>query len=463
MNNSNSSNNNNNNKHVLLSIVGHTNTGKTSLVRTLLRDSSFGEVANISGTTRHVEAAKITSNTGFCIELRDTPGLEDSSALYESVSALSSGLANGRNGLVEFVDTPEYAMEFEQEVKVLRQALACDAILYVVDSREPVLEKYLFELKCLSLAARPIIPVLNFIGGDESQQQTWRSTLANLGLHALVEFDTVAFDFEAEKRLYAKLQTVMEPQHKNLDDFIAERAQQWQLIKTACIDITVRMLVQVASTVMAVPKGQPVEVLSNALQENIREQEQKCLAELLMLLQFSDTDAKLIHLPVKNGHWNADLFAPETLKIFGVDTASAAATGAVVGVGVDLVFAGMSLGAATLLGATVGAGLSATKKFGRSFLGKLKGEQNICLDESTLTLLIARQVLLLKTLFQRGHAAQSAIIIDLSSSKEEKKQTAKIAGRLQLLQNTLASKNKELLAAIQREVAKWFVDRIDEP
>ncbi|HLS42613.1 MAG TPA: GTPase, partial [Paenalcaligenes sp.] len=37
-----------------LAVVGHTNTGKTSLLRTLTRDANFGEVRNSPGTTRHV-------------------------------------------------------------------------------------------------------------------------------------------------------------------------------------------------------------------------------------------------------------------------------------------------------------------------------------------------------------------------------------------------------------------------
>ena len=40
-----------------LAVVGHTNTGKTSLMRTLLRDSRFGEVKNAAATTRHVAQA----------------------------------------------------------------------------------------------------------------------------------------------------------------------------------------------------------------------------------------------------------------------------------------------------------------------------------------------------------------------------------------------------------------------
>ena len=53
------------NEALKLAVVGHTNTGKTSLLRTLLRDMYFGEVKNAPATTRHVEKAMINdSQTG---------------------------------------------------------------------------------------------------------------------------------------------------------------------------------------------------------------------------------------------------------------------------------------------------------------------------------------------------------------------------------------------------------------
>ena len=42
-----------------VSVVGHTNTGKTSLIRTLLRSTQFGIIEDAAGTTRHVEQATL--------------------------------------------------------------------------------------------------------------------------------------------------------------------------------------------------------------------------------------------------------------------------------------------------------------------------------------------------------------------------------------------------------------------
>ena len=39
-----------------IAIVGHTNAGKTSLLRTLTRQVDFGKVSDRPGTTRHAEA-----------------------------------------------------------------------------------------------------------------------------------------------------------------------------------------------------------------------------------------------------------------------------------------------------------------------------------------------------------------------------------------------------------------------
>ncbi|MEN8133052.1 MAG: GTPase, partial [Pseudomonadota bacterium] len=52
-----------------IAVVGHTNTGKTSLLRTLTRDATFGEVSNRPATTRHVEGTSLLVNGMSLIEL----------------------------------------------------------------------------------------------------------------------------------------------------------------------------------------------------------------------------------------------------------------------------------------------------------------------------------------------------------------------------------------------------------
>lgn len=402
-----------------LAVVGHTNTGKTSLMRTLLRSVEFGEIQNSAGTTRHVEAAQIMLRGQSYIELRDTPGLEDSVALSTHLKALQTQGLRGRACLEHFIENsaPAVLTEFEQEIKVLRQALDCNALLYVIDSREEVLEKYREEILSLKLASRPILPVLNFIQDNVEQLSLWRAELAELGLHALVEFDTVAFDFEAEKRLYQKLQTLLEAWYQPLQTLLDHRAAEWKQTCDACIAQVANLLVDMATVTVSVDSGNA----QTDLQNRVRQREQECLHNILFTLKFSPADVQMSNLPVRDGEWELDLFAPETLKRFGLDAASAAATGAAIGAGVDLLLAGLSLGTASLTGAALGTAWHTGRRYGKDLLARLRGDKILCVDDATLNLLLLRQLSLLRHLFRRGHAAQTAFRLDDQTSKAANK------------------------------------------
>lgn len=126
-------------KPIDLAVVGHTNTGKTSLLRTLLRDESFGEVADLPGTTRHVESAQLLSEDGRpMLILRDTPGLEDAMGVLDYLDQLVAPQErpDGPERIRRLLDSPEAAGRFEQECRVLTTVLSVDAALYVIDARD---------------------------------------------------------------------------------------------------------------------------------------------------------------------------------------------------------------------------------------------------------------------------------------------------------------------------------------
>ncbi|ETD80996.1 GTPase/DUF3482 domain-containing protein, partial [Pseudomonas aeruginosa] len=192
---------------LILAVVGHTNTGKTSLLRTLTRDRGFGEVSHRPSTTRHVEGARLSVDGEALLELYDTPGLEDAIALLDYLDALErpGERLDGPERMARLLDSNEARGRFEQEAKVVRQLLASDAGLYVIDAREPVLAKYRDELAVLAGCGRPLLPVLNFVASPQHREEEWRAALARLGLHALVRFDSVAPPLDGERRLYESL------------------------------------------------------------------------------------------------------------------------------------------------------------------------------------------------------------------------------------------------------------------
>src|SRR3546814_11590597 len=87
------------------------------------------------------------------------------------------------------------------------------------------------------------------------------------------------------------------------------------------------------------------------------------------------------------------------------------AAGAMAGATLDAFTAGLSLGTATLLGAAAGGLWQGADKLGKRMLGKLKGYQELSVDDAVLRLLALRQLALVQAVEERGYAAQKPIEI----------------------------------------------------
>jgi len=395
-----------------VAVVGHTNAGKTSLIRTLLRDDQFGNIDEMAGTTRSVEKSVIFAGDHAAINLYDTPGFEDSSALLLALEELADRVkARAPADLLHsFVSRTKDYPDFEQEIKVLRQSLNSDALLYMIDVREPLLGKYSDEVEILSKAGKPILPVFNFIAGNDEALVRWREQMARFNLHAALEFDTVAFDFDAEKRLYQKLQSVLERRYHTLQTLIDYRQEVWnKLVHAAALRIF-HLLTQVACYRLEVTAKDGVsDADMTSMQNFVRKAEQATLRDLLTIFAFSQQDVELHQLAVRDGQWELDIFSPHALKDFGLSASATALKGAAAGAGIDLMVGGLSLGAATALGAALGAGWTTLRRYQQELKAALQGHRWLCADDDTLSLLYLRQQQLLRTLTHRGHAAQGRI------------------------------------------------------
>lgn len=407
-------------KALKLAVVGHTNVGKTSLLRTLTRDVDFGEVSHRPSTTRHVEGARLSVDGEPLLELYDTPGLEDAIALLDYLERLDrpGERLDGPARLVRFLDGSEARQRFEQEAKVLRQLLASDAGLYVIDAREPVLAKYRDELAVLASCGKPLLPVLNFVASDSQREPDWREALARLGLHALVRFDSVAPPEDGERRLYESLALLLENSRGQLERLIADQQAQRVVRQQSAARLIAELLLDCAACRRSVATGSGEE--QNAIDElrtAIRQREQRCVEALLKLYAFRPQDAAASDLPLLDGRWGDDLFNPETLKLLGVRVGGGIAAGAAAGAGVDLLVGGITLGAAALVGAIAGGALQTARSYGGRLLGKLKGKRELTVDDAVLRLLALRQRQLVQALAVRGHAAMDSITLGTPHDK----------------------------------------------
>ncbi|WP_253353565.1 DUF3482 domain-containing protein [Neisseria perflava] len=383
-----------------LAVVGHTNTGKTSLLRTLLRDSTFGEVKNAPSTTRHVEQAAVTDGSDTLVYLYDTPGLEDAGGVLDWLEQNTSARSDGIERLQQFLDSEAAASDFNQEAKVLRQLLQSDMALYVVDAREPVLNKYKDELTVLSWCAKPVMPVFNFTGGQDLTE--WVTMLARRSLHVYSGFDTVAFDFDGEIRLWDNLATML-PERTTLDRLINMRRCEWQqLDKEARYEIA-GFLLDVAAYKQEIDEDEPSEPVLQSMQDSVRQLERQLQQQLFQLYCFYHNEIDSTDWALKT--FEQDPFDSDLLLQYGIRTGTGAATGALIGLGIDIATLGGSLGLGTAIGGILGGVLPNV----HDISDKISGKKTLHIDAETLTLLAARTLDLLQALQTRGHAAQSPV------------------------------------------------------
>ncbi|MBI0425032.1 DUF3482 domain-containing protein [Psychrobacter sp. NG27] len=394
-----------------LAVVGHTNTGKTSILRTLLRDVYFGEVKNEAATTRHVEQAQLTdSRTGeVLVALYDTPGLEDASGLMDWLEDNTASRRDGIERLQQFLaadiaqgsDSYDLPYDYSQEAKVIRQLLASDMAIYVVDAREPVLGKYKDELAILSWAAIPVMPVFNFTDSQNANIDDWQTMLARRNLHISTRFDSVAFEFEDEMRLWKNLATML-THSEMLEQLMQRRTEDWAQLYDEANIIIADFLLNVASFVREInDDDDPMPVLEQ-MQEAVRQSERAMQHNLLNLYKFYDNAVSAT--PLELQAYQQDPFDPELLKSYGIRTTSGAAAGALLGLGIDAAALGTTLGLGAAIGGIAGGLLSNTS----SIADRITGVKRLYIDPATLTLLATRALDLLTALRHRGHAATDA-------------------------------------------------------
>lgn len=401
---------------VQIAVVGHTNVGKTSLLRTLTRQRNFGEVSDRPGTTRHVEARDLKVDGQSMVRFFDTPGLEDSVALHAYLAELE-GHPSPADRVRAFLRGPEADASFEQEAKVLRKLIEVDAAIYVIDAREPVLPKYRAEIETLTGCARPVMPVLNFTREAGGRVEAWTAALRDHNLHALVVFDVVAPPVGAEESLYQSLATLLPQRKPQLLAVIEDLANQRRERRAAACTLTADLLVSLAALRKSIPASEFEDPTLRqkhiaALRERTLQLARTSLDDLLAVYGFNKEDAEDAILPALDGRWEDDLFNPEVLRDASIRLGTGAAVGGAVGLAADVALAGMSLGAATALGAAIGGALSqGWSQLGRRIVNKAQGVQDLTLENEVLYVAAVHGISLLAALEHRGHAATQRIAL----------------------------------------------------
>ncbi|MDE1929845.1 MAG: GTPase domain-containing protein, partial [Burkholderiales bacterium] len=201
---------------VTLSLVSHTNVGKTTLARTLLRQD-IGEVRDAPHVTEFETSYDlVSSDAGDLLRLWDTPGFSDAARLLRRMRL--DGHALG--WLLSEVWDRWRDRAFWSSQRALRHVQAeSDVVLYLVNAAEsPAAAAYVdAEMELLAWVGKPILVLLNQLGApreaaaEAADGATWRAHLQRWPrVRAVLPLDAFARCWVHERKLLATVQGLLE-------------------------------------------------------------------------------------------------------------------------------------------------------------------------------------------------------------------------------------------------------------
>lgn len=200
---------------VNLSLMSHTNVGKTTLARTLLRED-IGEVGDRPHVTEIAEShVLIETPEGDKLVLWDTPGFGDSARLLKRLKQTGNPLGWFLGQLWDrLTDRPFWCSQL-----AMRNARdASDVVLYVVNAGEhPDSAGYVdAELQILGWIGKPIVLLLNQLGPPreaapvQADVAQWQAHVSTFPLvRTVLPFDAFARCWVQEGTLLAHVQRVL--------------------------------------------------------------------------------------------------------------------------------------------------------------------------------------------------------------------------------------------------------------
>lgn len=205
-----------------LSLVSHTNVGKTTLARTLLR-RDIGEVRDEAHVTLEAEVhTVIESPQGDRLELWDTPGFGDSLRLAKRLAAAGNPIGWFMSEVWDRFRDRAFWSSQRAVRNIVGQA---DVVLYLVNASEaPADAGYLdAELQVLTLIAKPVVVLLNQLGPplpaaqEAAEIARWRDRMGHAPcVHAVLALDAFARCWVQEGTLLQAVGQALPPERRAL-------------------------------------------------------------------------------------------------------------------------------------------------------------------------------------------------------------------------------------------------------
>ena len=230
---------------ISLSLISHTNAGKTTLARTLLAQS-VGEVRDAAHVTVASTAYPlIDTPQGDQLVLWDTPGFGDSARLAKRLRQHGNPIGWFMSQVWDRFRDQAFWLN---QLAVRNTREQADVVLYLVNAAEaPGDAGYLGpELSVLEWIGKPVIVLLNQTGArrprDEEQREEarWRSVLQQWPhVKAVLTLDAFARCWVQEFALFDSVEAVLAPAHR---DSFARLSLAWRARRMAQFDQSMQVL-----------------------------------------------------------------------------------------------------------------------------------------------------------------------------------------------------------------------------
>jgi hypothetical protein len=365
-------------RDLALSLVSHTNAGKTTLARTLLR-RDVGEVRDAPHVTEFADAHPLIETAGGeRLVLWDTPGFGDSARLLRRLRHASDPIGWFLSQVWDrWRDRPFWSSQ--QALRHLRAQ--ADVMLYLVNAAEaPEAAGYVEpEMEILAWLGKPVVVLLNQLGAprapavEDAELARWRAHLERCPLvRAVLPLDAFARCWVQEFVLLRAIEDVLEGdlqarmarllaawRDREVGVFEASMGALAAGLARAALDAEplvegggLKAALRQAGAALGVARGEArteaaaQQALSDRLEAGVRDG----TLELLRLHGLGGSVEREIRARVAD-HYRTHLRLDET----GAALWGGAITGALSGLGADVMSGGLTFGAGMLAGGVLGA------------------------------------------------------------------------------------------------------------
>ena len=360
-------------REIDLSLISHTNVGKTTLARTLL-GRNVGEVRDAPHVTAEAEAnVMIRTREGDLLRLWDTPGFGDSARLAKRLGQIGSPIGWFLSQVWDrWRDRPLWSSQ-QAERNVRSHA---DVVLYLVSAAEdPVDAGYVeAEMRILEWIGKPAIVLLNQVGEprpravEQAEEARWRTHLGRYGfVHEVLALDAFARCWVQEMVLLRAVGAALPaPKRAALERLAAAWQAQRMAVFEASMDALAGHLARAACDREPVDgrglRAQLAELLAREGEAGPNERAAARLAERVDADVRATTD-RLIEIHGLEGRASAEVLARlagDFAVAARVSEGKAAVLGGLVsgalsGLWADLASGGLTFGAGMLAGGLLGA------------------------------------------------------------------------------------------------------------